>query len=71
MFCVSSKKKKIMLARFPNHHLFLVGLQTDFDSCLGIRTCNDHLGLPKAYYVYLLGSKLPLFPYNRGWSSTQ
>ena len=21
--------------------------------------------------LYVLGSKLPLFPYNRGWSSTQ
>ena len=21
--------------------------------------------------IYVLGSKLPLFPYNRGWSSTQ
>ena len=24
----------------------------------------------KVYSLYLLGSKLPLFPYNRGWSST-
>ena len=22
-------------------------------------------------YIYVPGSKLPLFPYNRGWSSTQ
>ena len=22
-------------------------------------------------YSFVLGSKLPLFPYNRGWSSTQ
>ena len=28
-------------------------------------------GLPSLKLTYVLGSKLPLFPYNRGWSSTQ
>ena len=28
-------------------------------------------GLDRMFWSYVLGSKLPIFPYNRGWSSTQ
>ena len=32
--------------------------------CHGFQVSSDRL-------TFVLGSKLPLFPYNRGWSSTQ
>ncbi len=44
-----------------------------FSKCISFQTWH-HFGYPWLGFrgcIYVPGSKLPLFPYNRGWSSTQ
>ena len=70
-----------LLDRYFSWHTLgdrLIPLARPFDLIVGFDECG-----PKSFtalagfspkgchgFLYVLGSKLPLFPYNRGWSST-